>query len=176
MSESSEPRTEQDIAGVDREGVEESVSKTLREDFEEKEASEEEKQALREEHEGHLVRNTTSKLAVESPEIGLGMEVEAKAEIPDTYCFDCDEWIGLSGVNLRGTPRSRSEAYYLGGMPMDVLHAKNGTAKTLNKLAGNLTDHVERLGDRADALQFIETELEELRSVRAGTQEEVTDE
>jgi hypothetical protein len=138
--------------------AEESASESLREDLEEKEPSEEEKQALREEHEGHLVRDTTSKLTVESPNAVPGMEVEAKAEIPDSYCFDCEEWIGLSGVNLRGTPRSRSEAYYLGGMPIDVLQAKDGTAKTLNELADRLVDRVERLDDRDDAYQFIETE------------------
>lgn len=151
--------------GRSRPDVEEYVSDSLREELEAKEPSEDERQALREEHEGHLVRDTTSKLAVESPDVGPGMEVEAKAEIPDTYCFDCEEWIGLSGVNLRGTPRSRSEAYYLGGMPMDVLHGKNGTAKTLNELADRLTDRVERLDSRDDAYEFIGTELEELREL-----------
>jgi len=144
-------------------GVEKSVSESVRQDLEEQEPSEAEKQRLRQQHEGHLVRDTTSKLAVESPDVGLGMEVEAKAEIPDTYCFTCDEWIGLSGVDLRGTPRSRSDAYYLGGVPVDVLHAQNGTAKTLNELADRLTDRVETVKDTADAYGFIATELDKLQ-------------
>lgn len=150
--------------GTQRQRVEESVSDSLREDLKGEEPIEAEKQQLLEQHEGHLVRDTTSKLAVESPDVGPGMEVEAEAEVPDTYCFTCEEWIGLSGVNLRGTPRSRSEAYYLGEVPMDVLQAKNGTVKTLNELADSLVDSVDTVENRTDALQFIETELEQLRS------------
>jgi len=157
---------------TERQGIEKSVSESLRKDLQEREPGEGKKQKLRDEHEGHLVRETTSQLAVESPDSGPGMEVESKAEIPDTYCFDCGEWIGLSGVNLRGTPRSRSEAYYLGGMPTDVLHAKDGTAKTLNELADRLVDQVERIDDRDDAYEFIETELGDLRSLNAGSSQE----
>lgn len=158
------------MSDTDRELVEGSVSDSLREELEAQEPTDEKKRELWQEHECHLVRDTTSKLAVDSPDVGLGMEVEAKAEIPDTYCFTCEEWIGLSGVDLRGTPRSRSDAYYLGGMPMDVLRAKNGATKTLNELAEALTDRVEILNDREDAHQFIETTLEEIRSVRTDTE------
>jgi len=150
---------------VDSEPAGESVSDSLREELEAQEPTDEKKHELREEHEGHLVRDTTSKLTVDSLDVGPGMVVEAKAEIPDTYCFTCEKWVGLSGVELRGTPRSRSDAYYLGGMPMDVLRAKNGATKTLNDLAEALIDRVEILEDREDAHEFIEATLEEIQSV-----------
>lgn len=136
----------------------------LKEELKEKEPSSEQKEELRGEHHGHLVRHTTSKLSmdVDMPE---GVEVDATAEVPDTFCFTCEEWIGLSGVDLRGTPRSRQEAFYLGGMPPDVLSAKNGTAKTLNELAIALTDRVGHIEDREDAIQFIKTELQELEEL-----------
>jgi len=143
--------------------IQQSVSESVREDLERQEPDDDEKQRLRQQHEGHLVRDTTSKLGVESTDVGPGVEVEAKAEIPDTYCFTCAEWVGLSGVNLRGTPRSRADAYYLGGVPVDVIHAQNGTAKTLNELAERLIDRVETIETTADAHQFIGTELEKLQ-------------
>jgi hypothetical protein len=151
--------------GLEQETVEESVSESLRQELEAQEPSDEKKRELRMEHEGHLVRDTTSKLAVDSPDVGPGMEVDAKAEIPDTYCFTCERWIGLSGVELRGTPRSRADAYYLGGMPMGVLHAKNGATKTLNELAEAITNRVETVDTKDDAYQFIETALKELQDV-----------
>ena len=147
--------------------AEESVSESLRSDLEAQEPTDGEKEALREEHQGHLVRDTTSKLSIDSPEIAPGMEIDAQAEIPDTYCFGCEEWIGLSGVNLRGKPRSRSDAYYLGGMPTDVLHAKDGVTETLNDLSEKLIERVENVSDRKEALRFIETELETMQEVES---------
>ena len=157
------------MSGIERSGVEESISEGVRQDLEAQQPNEEKKIELRQEHKGHLVRDTTSKLAVDSPDVGLGMDVEAKAEVPDTFCFTCKEWIGLSGVDLRGTPRSRSDAYYLGGMPIEVLNAKNGTAKTLNELADALTERVDHINNPSDAFEFIETELEQIRSVDTDT-------
>lgn len=144
------------------EAIEGSVSESLREELKREEPTEAGKRKLREQHDGHLVRDTSSKLAIDSPDIAPGVEVDAKAEIPDTYCFTCGAWIGLSGVDLRGTPRSRSEAYYIGGMPADVLNAKNGTAKTLNELADALIDRVNTINDRDEAYRFIGTELEKM--------------
>lgn len=162
MSESNDARPS---GGAEQEAVEQSVSDSLRQELEAQEPPDERKRELLMEHEGHLVRDTTSKLAVDSPDVGPGMEVDAKAEVPDTYCFTCEEWVGLSGVELRGTPRSRADGYYLGGMPMDVLHAKNGAEKTLTELAEALTHRVEYLDTRGDAYQFIESVLEEMRNV-----------
>jgi hypothetical protein len=147
--------------------VEQSVSESVRTELGAQEPSKEEKDRLRQQHEGHLVRDTTSKLAVDSAEMGAGIEVDAQAEIPDTYCFDCEEWVGLSGVDLRGTPRSRADAYYLGGMPIDVLHAKNGTIETINELAEALLSKVDKLDNLDDAYAFIKTTLEEERSLNA---------
>jgi len=150
--------------------VESSVSGSIREKLQAEEPSEERKAELREQHVGHLVRRTTSKLSMDAPEVGAGMDVEATAEIPDIYCFTCEEWVGVSGVELRGTPRSRSDAYYLGGMPTDVLHAKNGAAKTLNELADALIDRVSHLNNRPEALDFIKAEIEEMGSAERGEQ------
>jgi hypothetical protein len=148
-------------AKPDPERVENSVSESVRTELESKQPSEEQKQELRQEHRGHLVRDTTSKLTVDSPDVGPGMELDAKAEVPDTYCFTCEEWIGVSGVDLRGTPRSRADAYYLGGPPDEVLEAKRGTAKTLSELADRLVSRLEHIEDREDAFEFIKTELEQ---------------
>jgi len=154
---------------TDESGVsQESLSGEIREQFEQKEPSEERKNELRSKHDGHLVRDTTSKLSVDAAEDIDGVEVDAKVEIPDLYCFSCGEWIGLSGVDLRGTPRSKKEAHYLGGMPSDVRSAKNGTQETLTELADALTERVGHIEDRADAFMFIETELEKLRKVEDG--------
>ncbi|WP_135823029.1 hypothetical protein [Halostella litorea] len=144
--------------------VETSVSDSVRKHLEAQEPSAEEKRALRKAHDGHLVRDTTSQLSVDPDEPGPGMEVEADAEIPDTYCFTCEAWIGFSGVDLRGTPRSRRDAYYLGGMPADVRRAKAGTEDTLGELADALTDRVGHLDSRGDAYEFIATTLEEVRA------------
>lgn len=161
-----------DLEGVRNEDIDESISTSLREKLKAQEPSRRQKKELRSQHEGHLVRDTTSQLAVESLPIGPEIEIEAHAEIPDTYCFDCEEWIGVSGVELRGTPRSRTDAYYLGGIPTDVLQAKNGTVDTLTELADALIDRVERIDTRDDAYVFIETVLEETREKNT---ESVTD-
>lgn len=138
------------------------LSDDLAEDLEGQEPSEERKKELRNRHDGHLVRRTTSRLSidVDMPE---GVEVDATAEIPDIYCFTCAEWVGLSGVDLRGTPRSRRDAYYLGGTPPEVRAARDGTIKTLNRLADALADRLDHVEDRGDAYEFIETELQKER-------------
>ena len=70
---------------------ESSVSETVRERLEEQEPPQEKKEELRQEHIGHLVRSTTSRLSVDTPEIGPGLEVDTEAEIPDIYFFTCEE-------------------------------------------------------------------------------------
>jgi len=149
----------------DNKMVEESVSKSVSKELEAQEPAKEEKDQLRKEHKGHLVRDTTSKLTVDSINIDMDMKLNAQAEIPDIYCFDCEEWIGVSGVDLRGTPRSRNDAYYLDGMPTDVSHAKTGVIETLNELAEALLNRVDKLDNLDDAYTFIQTTLEQERSL-----------
>ena len=153
------------VTSDNRDEIQTIVSESVRERLESQEPGEDEKAKLRDEHDGHLVRDTTSQLQVDGAEVGPGVEAETTAQIPDTYCFTCEEWVGFSGVELRGTPRSRREAYYLGGMPQDVLSAKNGTAETLTELADALIERVGHIDTRSDAYEFVETELETLVDV-----------
>lgn len=140
---------------------EQSISENVETDLRAKEPSEDEKEELRERHQNHLVRHTTSKLSME-PEVMEGVEAQATAEIPDMYCFTCGEWVGLSGVDLRGTPRSTKDAFYLGGMPQEVLQAKNMVMRELNDVAYRLLRDVEHLENKKDAYEFIATELEQV--------------
>ena len=110
-------------------------------------------------HEHHLVRDTTSKLT-ETEEIGPGMVAEKEADIPDTFCFTCEEWVGLSGVDLRGRPRSRKEAYYLGGPPREVENARQEVRDGLANLVASIVSTVPHVDDADEALAFIETERE----------------
>lgn len=132
-----------------------------RDELEDRRPDEDERKRLLAEHEGHLVRQTTSK-RTETEEIGSGMVAEKTAEIPDMYCFTCSEWVGLSGVELRGTPRSRADAFYLGGMPQEVLRAKQTVAEGLNDLAYRVRREVGHVDGVDEAFEFVETELERI--------------
>ncbi|MDR5657298.1 hypothetical protein RH831_08905 [Halodesulfurarchaeum sp. HSR-GB] len=155
---------EGDDAGVVHGGVEEKASQAFREKLREKEPSEKEKDALLDEHDGHLIRHTDSQFS-EKEDLGDGggIQMERTAQVSDTYCFTCEEWVGLSGVDLRGTPRSKADAFYYGGMPVEILQAKNGAAKTLNELAEALKDRLDRIENREEAYEFISDELEGIR-------------
>lgn len=130
-------------------------------ELESQEPSPSEKDSLRREHRTHLVRKTTSKLTLH-PDTAPGIEVDAEVEVPDTYCFTCSEWIGLSGVDLRGTPRSRTDAFYLGEKPSAVRAAEHGTQETIRELADALIDRVEHLNTRADSFDFITMAIEQM--------------
>jgi len=165
------PMSDASESGPDRKGdVESSISDSIRRDLKAKEPSEEEKARLRRAHNGHLVRETTFQLSVDA--VGPWMEAEATAEIPDIYCFTCEEWIGVSGVDLRGTPRSGSEAFYLGWVPRSVRNARQGTRSTLCDLADALAERLDHLTDRDDALDFIEAEVECIRDAQPGIDQE----
>jgi len=160
-----------DATAQQGESIELTLSEGVEEDLKAKEPSESEKKRRLREHRHHLVRSTTSKLSVE-PAVSEGVEATATAEVPDTYCFICEEWIGTSGVELRGTPRSKADAYYLGGKPADVRAAENGTRDTLEELADALTERVEHIEDRSDAYEFVEAELERAQSSTGADQTE----
>lgn len=149
-----------DLEGTAEEKVEQAYLEELRE----KEPSSEEKASLRAEHEGHLVRDTTSQIT-ESDELdGGGIKMQKTVEVPDTYCFTCGEWVGLSGAELSGTPRSRATAYYLGGKPPEIRTAEEGVSKTLDELAEALVERVGHVEDRGAAYEFIETKLEAMQN------------
>jgi hypothetical protein len=143
--------------------TEESVSADLREEMEAKEPNAEQKAELRAQHRHHLVRDTESKLTIEV-DVGEELGAEATVTVPDTYCFTCDEWVGFSGVDLRGTPRSRDDAYYLGGPPEGVGVARDSVTDATAELVQTVVRNVPHAETVDDALDFIETELEQARA------------
>lgn len=154
--------------GIDPDGIEDQVSESLLERLKDQEPSDERKAELRAAHRHHLVRATTSQLALDH-DIGLdGVEVDATAEIPDTYCFTCGEWVGLSGIDLSGTPRSRRDAYWLHGPPEEIVRARDAVDDGLVRLANRVMADAPMLDTPADAIEFIEGRLEKL----ADSQEE----
>jgi len=129
-----------------------------REELQSKRLSDTEQKQIREAHQHHLIRPTTSKLTNTEK---LAEDIEADtAEIPDTYCFTCEEWLGFSGVNLQGRPRSRKEAYYLGGPPESVQNANAEIRESLADLTELVVETVPHITTAEDALNFIGTELE----------------
>jgi hypothetical protein len=146
--------------------LETSMEDELLDRFEAKKPSVEEKQALREAHQHHLVRDTTSTLTVDPDEEMVGVEIESQVEIPDCYCFTCDEWVGLSGVDLTGTPRSKTDAYYLSGPPEDVQQAREETQTELRDLAYRAMRDVEQVNSVEGGFDFVATQLEQIRDDR----------
>jgi len=146
--------------------LETSMEDDLRARFEAKKPSAEERQQLREAHQHHLVRDTTSTLTVDPEDDMEGVEIESQVEIPDLYCFTCEEWVGLSGVDLTGTPRSRKDAYYLGGPPEDLREAREETRDELHDLAYRAMRDVEQVESLADGFEFVATQLEQVRDER----------
>lgn len=143
------------------------INASLLDRFKAKEPSAEEKDALREAHEHHLVRDTTSKLTVDPDEEMAGVEIESQVEIPDLYCFTCREWVGLSGVDLSGTPRSKADAYYLDGPPEDLRQAREETRGELTDLAYRAMRDVEQVESVEDGFEFVATQLEQVRDERS---------
>lgn len=144
------------------EDVEESLQSAKRDEIASERPDEEQRQQILDEHRHHLVRRTTSQVT-EEEEIEPGMIAETTAEVEDIYCFDCEAWIGISGVDLRGTPRSRADAYYLGGPPDAVVEAREDVGDTLADLAYRVMRDVPTVEDADDALDWIEGELEQAR-------------
>lgn len=149
--------------------IQRSLESDLREEFEAKQPSPAEQQELREAHRHHLVRDTESKLSVDADVDMGGVEVDSVIVVPDTYCFTCDEWVGLSGVDLRGTPRSRKDAYYLAGPPEDVETAQKVAQSGLVELAEFVEEEVERVESVADAAEFVAGELEKVTDTLEGS-------
>jgi len=143
--------------------LETSMEAELLDRFEAKEPSAEEKRDRREEHRHHLVRDTTSTLTVDDNPDMQGVEVTSTIEIPDLYCFTCKEWVGLSGVDLSGTPRSKADAYYLDGPPDDLQQARDETQSELLDLAYRAMRDVDRFESLEDGLEFVDGQIEQVR-------------
>lgn len=141
------------------EDIESTLSEGVKEELEAKKPSESEKKQLLREHRHHLVRSTTSELSVE-PEVSEGVEATATADVPDIYCFTCAKWIGISGVELRGTPRSKEDAYYLGGTPEDVCEARQTVREGIEDLSYQVLRDVDHIDSLADAYAFVQTQFE----------------
>lgn len=145
----------------DPDELEESVEGNVREWVRDQRPDEETRKELLREHAHHLVRDTESAYSRDhdSPN---GVEINSTAYVEDTYCFTCEEWVGLSGVGLRGTPRSRADAYYLGGPPEDVREARAKVRDELGDLAEHALLNVEHVEDAEDAFAFIGEQHEQL--------------
>lgn len=146
--------------------LESSLEADVRDRFEAKKPSAEERQQLRDAHQHHLVRDTTSTLTVDPEDDMEGVEIESQVEIPDMYCFTCGEWVGLSGVDLTGTPRSRKDAYYLGGPPEDLREARSEVRDELRDLAYRAMRDVEQVESPEDGFEFVATQLAQVRDER----------
>lgn len=145
----------------DAEELENSVSSNVRKWVREQKPDEDERRELLREHRHHLVRTTESAYTVDR-DAPTGVEIEATAYVEDTYCFTCDEWVGTSGVDLRGTPRSKADAYYLGGAPENVLQARNSVRDHFDVLVDIVADTVDHIETTEDAMEFIGNEHEKV--------------
>lgn len=134
--------------------IEERAEESAREQIEANRPNEDERRELLEEHRHHLVRDTTSKQTRTDGEESI-VQLETTVEAPDTYCFTCEEWVGLSGLNLTGTPRSKTEAYYLGGPPADVADARETIRDNLHDLAAYALENVDHIDDAKAAFEFV---------------------
>lgn len=150
----------------DLEDLESKVGGSIRDRLESQEPSEQEKEALRKTHNGHLVRDTTSTLTVDD----VPAMVEAKAKIPDTYCFTCEEWIGLSGIELAGTPRSKTDSYYLGGPPKAIRELRDVTRRKITDFCELIIASHPYIDSPERAAEFISDEIEQIQD-RLVTQE-----
>lgn len=151
------------MSGPDVEEIESKFERGIRERLEAKEPSEERKEELRREHTHHLVRRTTSQLKLDEEIDVEGFHAETKAVIPDIYCFTCDEWIGLSGIDLRGKPRSKTDAFYLDGPPESIATVRKELRNRLEKLVGLVYKEIDRTESPEEAAEFIANELEQTK-------------
>jgi hypothetical protein len=142
-------------------GVEDAVSEDVREWVREQQPDEETRRDLLQEHLHHLIRPTESAYTVDR-DAPPGIEIDATVYVRDTYCFTCSEWIGLSGIDLRGTPRSKAEAYYFSGPPDDLLEARATVRERLGDLAEYALKNVDQLETAEDAFEFIGEQHEQV--------------
>jgi len=142
--------------------IEQSLSEQAREKYSEKELTGDERREALAAHHHHLVRDTESQVTFH-PDVADGIESEVTVTVPDTYCFTCEEWIGVSGLDLTGTPRSSSEAYYLNGPPEAVNDLQNRVQDTVTDLAGTVIDTHPDIETPAEAATFITTEIEQIK-------------
>jgi len=142
-------------------GVEDAVSEDVREWVQEQQPDEEARRDLLQEHLHHLIRTTESAYTVDR-DAPPGIEINATVYVQDTYCFTCSEWIGLSGIDLRGTPRSKAKAYYLSGPPDDLLEARATVRERLGDLAEYALKNVDQLETAEDAFEFIGEQHEQV--------------
>ena len=103
--------------------LKDSISTDLRDRFMEEQLDKEEYKTALHEHVHHFVRETTSQVTVEPEEDTPGAEVTSTVTVEDVYYFTCDEWVGVSGVDLSRTLRLKADTYYLGGLS-EVLEAR----------------------------------------------------
>lgn len=139
---------------VETQQAEQSASETVRQELEEQRPSEEERKRLLRQHEGHQIRRTTSKLT-ETDELGDGMELEVEKEVLDIYCFTCEEWVGISGVELSGTPRSKADAYWLGGADGELAAARARATEAVADAAGEVIGEHPQIDSAEEAVQFV---------------------
>lgn len=162
MSDTSNSEPTVDDSETDNQLVDSSSDEKLkaqyREEITAQEPSAEERERLINQHSGHLVRRTTSQVS-QSDEINGVVQVDRTANVPDMWCFTCDEWVGLSGVELTGRPRSRTEAFYLDGKPETVAKAEQEVRDTLAELVKSVGSSVSHVDDAVDALEFVEAEV-----------------
>lgn len=152
-------------SGDSQEEFEDSVGDLYREKAKDK-RREISNELLLEKHRHHLVRETTSTKTF-TERVGKGMEVESQITVEDMYCFTCEEWVGISGVDLSGTPWSKKNAYYIDGPPEELEKVKDETFDFLCSLCDNIVsnEELDNVENVSDSIEIIEEELERLKEV-----------
>jgi hypothetical protein len=112
-------------------------------------------------HKHHLIRPTTSTRSFDGAlveELGLPEifhDVDGELTVEDIYCFTCEEWVGVSGVPLRGVPRSTEDAYYHRGAPQEVRELREEFRRTWREhIITTITEHP-HVDTPAEAGEFI---------------------
>ncbi len=146
----------------DQEAIDAALSDRVREEYSAKALAGDERRRALQEHRHHLVRDTTSQITIH-PDVGPGMEADVTVEVPDTYCFTCEEWVGLSGLDLTGTPRSRADAYYLRGAPDAVRDLRQEVRDDVTDLAEAIIDRHPAIETPQQAAEFIMTQIEQIQ-------------
>lgn len=134
--------------------LEDTITTELEEEIEQNKPDADECAELIREHVHHLVRRTQSKTTIEK---------DTPVEVPDMYCFTCGAWVGLSGVNLNGTPRSKREAFYLDGPPDAVAEIEETVDEAIIELASSVRNELPRMDSIEEAVGFIGDEIERIQ-------------
>jgi len=109
------------------------------------------------EHKHHQIRMTTTKMVLD-----IGDFAEVQMEIEDTYCFTCGEWLCSQGIEPRGTPRSKKDAWWVAGPPEEVEEAREDCRDALAEMADEVVEKHPTVEDREEALGFIEDQIEQM--------------